>query len=269
MRAPPKGAAQRGDAPSRLRAGRILPLAAVVLVLAIAWRAGWLDLVSLSSLIRHRAALADQVAAHPVMSYVAYFLVYAGLVAVSFPGASLLTVTSGFLFGGIAGGSVSVAAASAGAVAIFLLARGSLGDLLQARAGPFVARMVDGFNRNAFNYLLFLRLTPVFPFWVVNIVPALLNMRLLPYAAATAIGIIPATFAYAHVGAGLDSIIAAQERAAPGCAEAGTCAVDPSALVTPQVVVAMGGLAVLAVLPVLIGRWRARAGGRPEGQPGD
>lgn len=236
---------------------RLVPVALVFLALFVAWRAGWLDLVSLSSLIRHRAMLASYVEAHPALSYLACFATYAVLVAVSFPGASLLTIISGFLFGGILGGSVSVLAATTGAVAIFLIARSSFGDLFQRRAGPFLSRMVDGFNRDAFNYLLFLRLTPVFPFWVVNIVPGLLNMKLVPYALATALGIIPATYAYAYVGAGLDSLIAAQERANPGCAQAGNCEIDPAALVTPQILFAMVALAVLSLLPVIIRRLRA------------
>jgi uncharacterized membrane protein YdjX (TVP38/TMEM64 family) len=247
----------RGEAATPWRARKLVPVALIVLLLAIAWRMGWLDFVSLSSLIRHRMALAAQVAANPVLAYLTYFVVYAVLVAISFPGASLLTITSGLLFGGLAGGCISVVAATAGAVAIFLIARSSLGDFLERRAGAFVSRMIDGFNRDAFHYLLFLRLTPVFPFWVVNIVPALLNMKLGPYVAATAMGIIPATFAYSYVGAGLDSLIAAQERANPGCAQAGNCEIDPSALVTPQILVAMAALAVISILPVIIRKWRA------------
>lgn len=248
----------RGEAgasrPARIT--NFLPIAVIAGALLFAWASGWLDYLSLSNAIMHREALVAQVAANRGLALTFYFLAYAGLVALSFPGASLLTVMAGFLFGGIVAGLVTVFAATAGAVLIFVLARSSFGDFLQRRAGPFVARMIDGFNRDAFNYLLFLRLTPVFPFWAVNIVPALLNMRLTPYAAATFLGIIPGTFAYAFVGAGLDSLVAAQEAANPGCAAAGTCAIDPAALVTPQILAAMVALAVLAILPVIIRRWR-------------
>lgn len=257
MRTPTKRTADSAAPASRWRMGRFVPIAVVVVLLVVAWQAGWLDFVSLSSLIRHREALAAQVSASPALAYLAYFLAYVVLVTISFPGASLLTIVSGFLFGAVAGGCISVLAATVGAVAIFLIARSSFGDFLQARAGPFVSRMVDGFHRDAFHYLLFLRLTPVFPFWVVNIVPALLNMRLGPYVAATILGIIPATFVYAYVGVGLDSLIEAQEQASPGCAEAGNCAIDPSALVTPQIVIAMVALAVISILPVIIRKWRA------------
>jgi hypothetical protein len=97
---------------------------------------------------------------------------------------------------------------------------------------------------------------------VVNIVPAMLNMRLDHYALATFIGIIPGTFAYAFVGAGLSSVIAAQEAANPGCAQAGTCSIDPQALVTPQLVLAMAALGIAALIPVAYRHWSGRAGRR-------
>ncbi|MCB1464060.1 MAG: TVP38/TMEM64 family protein [Nitratireductor sp.] len=239
------------------RFGRLAPALAVLALFVAAWLLGWFDYVSLSNLIMHRHALAARVSDHFAVALVVYFFVYAGLVAVSFPGASLLTVTAGLLFGAIAGGSVTVLAATLGATCIFLVARSSFGDVLERRAGPFVSRMVEGFNRDAFNYLLFLRLAPVFPFWVVNIVPGLVNMPVRAFVAATFLGIIPGTFAYAFIGAGLDSVIAAQEQANPGCAAAGTCSIDPSALVTAKLLLAMLALAVVSVLPVIVRKWRA------------
>lgn len=239
------------------RYGRFLPAVLVVALLVFAWSMGWFEHVSLSNLIARRQALAENVAESFILALAVYFLVYAALVAVSFPGATLLTVSGGFLFGGLTCGIVTVFAATAGATIIFLIARSSFGDVLEKRAGPFVSRMVDGFRRDAFNYLLFLRLAPIFPFWVVNIVPGLVSMRLRTFVAATFLGIIPGTFAYAFIGAGLDSVIAAQERADPGCAAAGTCRIDPSALVTTKLLVAMLALAVVSLLPVLLRKWRA------------
>jgi len=235
---------------------RFLPAVVVVALLATAWYFGWLDRLSLSSLIADRARLASQVEQNFVLAVLAYLALYTGLVAISFPGASLLTITAGFLFGGLVAGAATVFSATAGAGIIFLVARSSAGDLLARKAGPFAARMSDGFNRNAFNYLLTLRLMPVFPFWVINIVPALFGMRLRPYLLATFLGIIPGTFAYAYVGAGLDSVIAAQEAANPGCSAAMTCKIDASALLTPQIVTAMFALAAISVLPIVYRRLR-------------
>jgi uncharacterized membrane protein YdjX (TVP38/TMEM64 family) len=237
---------------------RYAPLGIVLALLGIAWVTGLLDYFSLSSLIMHRDALREFVGGNLFAGLVGYVVIYAMLVAISFPGASLLTVAAGFVFGGILGGGATVIGATLGAATIFQIARTSLGKTMQERTGKFVARLRNGFQENAFNYLLMLRLTPVFPFWVINIVPALLGMKLLPYAAATFLGIIPGTFAYAYIGAGLDSVIAAQEAANPGCAAAGTCEIDPGSLVTTDVIVAMVALGLISLLPVVIKKIRGR-----------
>lgn len=108
---------------------------------------------------------------------------------------------------------------------------------------------------------MFLRLAPIFPFWLVNIAPALFDMRLRPYVVATFVGILPGTYAYAFIGTGLDSVIAAQEAANPGCAAAGTCHIEVSALVTGELVAAFVALAVAALVPVAVRRLRARKAG--------
>jgi uncharacterized membrane protein YdjX (TVP38/TMEM64 family) len=235
---------------------RFLPAIGVVGVLAAAWAFGWLDKLSLSYLIANRAWLAGQVEANFVLALAAYLAVYAALVAISFPGASLLTITAGFVFGGLVAGVATVFSATAGAAIIFLVVRSGFGDFLTRKAGPFAARMAEGFNHDAFNYLLTLRLMPVFPFWVVNIVPALFGMRLGPYLLATLLGIIPGTFAYAYVGSGLDSVVAAQEAADPGCVAAMTCKIDVSALLTPQILAAMFALAAISILPIVYRKLR-------------
>jgi len=235
----------------------IAPLAIAALLLA-AWLGGWFDYVSLSSLIMHREALGGFVSQNLVIGLLAYIALYAGLVAISFPGASLLTIAAGFLFGGIVGGIATVFAATLGAVIIFQIARSSFGEAMQKRTGRFVEKMRKGFQEDSFLYLLTLRLTPVFPFWVINIVPALLNMRLAPYAIATFVGIIPGTLAYAYIGAGLDSVIMAQEIAHPGCAAAGTCKIDPGSLITTEVIIAMAGLGFISILPVIVKKLRAK-----------
>jgi len=254
-----KNAGQKGDrdkvAP---KLKKWAPVTLLVIALGSAWGFGWFDYLTLSNLIKHRMELMEFVVSHLYLGLLTYILIYAALVAISFPGASLLTIISGFLFGGILAGIATIFAATMGAVVIFLIARSSFGSLLAKKTGPFIKKMVDGFQQDAFEYLLMIRLTPVFPFWVVNIVPALLNMRVLPYAIATFIGIIPGTFAYAFIGAGLDSIIAAQEAANPGCAEVGTCQIDVSALLTPGIIIAMFGLAFISILPVIIKRVRRK-----------
>ncbi len=231
-----------------------LPLVAVVALLVGGYLAGLQEYFSLSNIIKHRASIAEFVSNNIVTASFSYMLLYVLVVATSFPGASVLTITSGFIFGVVFGGFLTVIGATLGAVIIFLIAKTSFGDFLQQKAGGFINKMIEGFQKNAFQYLLTLRLTPLFPFWVVNIVPAMLNMKLSSYTIATLIGIIPGTFAIAYIGAGLDSVIAAQEAVNPGCANAGTCSIDPKALITKDILFALGGLALLSFLPFIISK---------------
>ena len=231
-------------------------LGGIIALLVIGYVAGLHEYISLSNLIKHREAMVAFVSDNILLAMLGYLVLYIIIVAVSFPGASALTITSGLVFGGILGGVLTVIGATTGAVIIFLIARSSLGEVMEKKAGPFIQKMIAGFQKDQFQYLLTLRLAPIFPFWVVNIVPALLNMKLGQYALATLIGIIPGTFAFAFIGAGLDSVIAAQEEANPGCADAGTCSIEIGALVTTELLVALAGLAALSALPFIIKKIR-------------
>jgi uncharacterized membrane protein YdjX (TVP38/TMEM64 family) len=126
------------------------------------------------------------------------------------------------------------------------------------RAGPRVGRFAAGFRANAFNYLVFLRLVPA-PYWLVNLVPAVLGVPLRTFVIATAIGIIPITVIFAVLGAGLDSVLSAQAASYQACQQAGAldCRMqfEPKSLITPTLLAAMGGLGVLALIPVLAKKW--------------
>ena len=231
-------------------------LAAIAAVMATGYLLGWHKTVTLSALISHQDMLEDLIGDHRVIALLVYMVVYALAVALSFPGASLMTIAAGFLFGWLAAGLATVIAATGGAVLLFLAVSTSLGASLRQRAGPFLTQLAAGFREDAVSYLFFLRLTPVFPFWLVNIAPALFHVPLRPYVLTTFFGIIPGTFAYAVFGAGLGSVIEAQEAANPGCSAAGTCAVDLSAIATPQLLVALFALGLVALLPVALKAWR-------------
>ncbi len=234
---------------------RWLPLLVIVALLAAGFMSGIHENLTLTNLIQQREMLAMLVSENLVLALAAYMLLYIVLVAVSFPGGLALSITSGFLFGWVLAGTTTVIAATIGAVIIFLIARSSFGDVLQNKASGFVEKMAKGFRKDAFQYLLTLRLVPAFPFWVVNIVPGLLNMKLMPYTIATLIGIIPGTFAFTYLGAGLDSVIAEQERANPGCLDAGSCTFDPKALITSELLLALAALAALSFLPFVLKRF--------------
>jgi uncharacterized membrane protein YdjX (TVP38/TMEM64 family) len=170
---------------------RYLPLAIIVIGLVAAYAAGVQDYISLAVLAEQRDALKQFVADHRIASALGYFVLYALAVAFAFPAASILTIFAGFVFGWFIAGTLTVFAATTGAAAIFLAARSAFGDVLRKRAGPFAARLADGFSRDAFSYLLVLRLAPVFPFFVINIAPAFFDIKLRTYVAATFLGIIP------------------------------------------------------------------------------
>lgn len=258
---PPEDRDAAADQTRRVGYGALrkwLPLAILAALMILGFSLGLHRELTLSNLIMQRQDLAGFVSQNLALALAAYFLVYAVSVALSFPGASLLTIAGGFLFGWVAGGIATVFGATLGACAVFLVARSSFGEILTERAGPFLSRLAEGFRKDAFHYLLFLRLTPVFPFWLVNIAPAIFRMPLSSYTLATFVGIIPGTFAFTFIGSGLDSVIAAQEAADPGCAAAGSCRVDVAALVTPQLLVAFFALGVASLIPVVLKKLRAR-----------
>ncbi|MEZ5839735.1 MAG: TVP38/TMEM64 family protein [Hyphomicrobiales bacterium] len=197
---------------------RALPLVVILAAMVLAFAMGWHRYLSLASLIEYREALATFVADNRFLALAVYFAVYVATVALSLPGASILTIAGAVLFGWVVGALLTVFAATIGATLLFLAARSSLGAVLAARAGPFLSRLGAGFREDAFGYLLFLRLVPAFPFWLVNLAPALLEVPLRTFFLATFIGIIPGTAAYSFLGAGLDSVVAAQRAANPECA---------------------------------------------------
>src|SRR5437868_13711845 len=191
---------------------RVAPVAILLLGLALFLLLGLERYVSFEMLSRNHAAPTSWVGEHAVLAALLYLLAYALVVAFSLPIAIVVTPVGGFLFGVCLGAALSIIGATLGAIAVFLAARTAFYDLFHARAGAALARFEEGFRRDSFSYLLFLRFVPVFPFWLVNIVPALLGMRLDRFALATLIGIIPGCLVYSSVGAGFGLLIDRGER---------------------------------------------------------
>ena len=202
----------------------------------------------IETLSRNRHELMAFVHQYGFAAVVAFMAIYVCVAAFPLPGASVLTIAGGFLFGPWWGTLWITVAATAGATLLFLVARTTLGDGLQARAGPALQKMEAGFRANAFSYLLSLRLIPVFPFFLVNLVPAFLGVPLATFVAATAIGIIPGTIVFVVIGAGLGGVFDMMME------------FSLAAVLTPDIIAGLVGLAVLSLMPVLIGRLRARTG---------
>ena len=218
-----------------------IPLVLLILAGVVVWRSGLAGQLSWAALARHQAALRVLVAAHPVAAPAAFVGVYALLVAFSVPEAALVTVTGGLLFGPLLGGALAVLGSTLGAVVLFLVARTALADIVARRARGLIARIRPGLERDGFSYLLALRLLPVVPFWLVNLGAALCGMRLFPYAAATLLGIVPATFVFAWIGAGVGDVLAAGGRP------------DLHVIFSPAVLGPLAALAALSLAPVA---WR-------------
>ncbi len=239
-------ALEPGEQARRRRLRRLLPLGFLVLGAAAYFVLDLGRYLALDSLRENRAELLAFVAAHRIAALLAYVAIYVAVIAMSLPGGALMTITGGFLFGVVQASVGVVIGATSGATILFLIAKTALGDPLRAKAGPWLKALERGFEANALSYLLVLRLVPLFPFFVVNLVPAFLGVRLGTYVLATIIGITPAVVVYTTVGAGLGSILDSGEP------------FSPSSVLTPQVIAGLCGLAALALVPVIYKRFRAR-----------
>ncbi len=196
------------------------------------------DQLSLATLATHREALAAFVAANLTLAAAAYVAFYVVAVAFSLPGAVFITLAGGLLFGAVAGTALTVLGATAGATAVFLFARRIFGADALDRMGPPAGRLAEGIRRNAASYLLVLRLVPLFPFFLVNLVPAFVGVRLRTYVATTAIGILPGTAVFSLAGAGLGDVLAMGG------------AFDVRGVLTPQMIAALVGLALLSLAAI-------------------
>ena len=206
---------------------------------------GGQDYFGWQAISRQYAAMKSLAEANRLMAALGFLLIYMLAVSFSLPVALPLTLTGGALFGWPAVGLVLIGATS-GAAVVFIAARTVFADLARRRAGPFIARLEDGFTQNAFSYLLALRLIPAAPFWVVNIVPALTRMPLSSFIIATLLGIAPGTAVFVSVGRGLDHVLAAGRTP------------DLEILASPTIIGPLVALGLLSLLPVLWKRLSAR-----------
>jgi uncharacterized membrane protein YdjX (TVP38/TMEM64 family) len=223
---------------------RFLPLLLIVALLAFAYAMGWHRLLSWQALGAQQTALRARVAADPVLAALAYVGLYTVSTAVSFPGAVVITVAGGLLFGTVLGAVLTVIGATLGGTLLFLAARSAFAPLIARKGGALLDRLRPRLERDGFSYLLALRFLPVFPFWLVNLAAAASGIRLGVFVAATFLGIGPATTVFASIGAGLGTVLAA----------GGTP--DLGLVFSPPVLLPLLGLACLALLPVAVRHWK-------------
>ncbi len=229
--------------PARSLMKRLAPLAIIAAALALFFALGLQRYFTLEALRDNREALRGLVEANPFQTMAIFVAAYAAAVAISFPGASILTIFGGFLFGLWPGAPLIVVAATLGATIVFLAAKTALGDVLSQRAGGFAKRMEEGFRKGELSYMFVLRLAPVFPFWAVNIAAGLMGVSLRNFLVGTFFGIIPGSFVYASIGAGAGATL-----------DAGKDISLSGVLLKPEVLTPIIGLIVLALIPIFLKR---------------
>ncbi len=195
--------------------------------------------LSLEAIKNNRDNLLAYTENHYLVAILLAILIYTASTAFSIPGATLLSLTVGFLFGRWVGTVVILLAATLGATLVFLAARYLFAETARQKLNSgLAARLINGFNDNAFNYLLFLRLVPLFPFWLVNLAPAFTPIKVRTYVIGTAIGILPGCFVFANLGQSLGRIDSLNQ------------------LVSTETLFAFALLGLFALLPVLIKKYR-------------
>ncbi|MBC6438116.1 MAG: TVP38/TMEM64 family protein [Rhodobacteraceae bacterium] len=229
---------------------RFLPL----ILIAAGATAGWFllgDFLSFETLRENREALVAFRDAHYLAMTFAFIAIYVLIVAFSLPGAAVATLTGGFLFGLFPGALFVVVAATMGASVIFLAAKWGLGDRLAARmdaSGGLTRRIKEGIAENELSMLFLIRLVPVVPFFVANLLPALVGVRLSRYVFTTFFGIMPGSVVYTWVGAGLGEVFARGE------------VPNLSIIFEPAVLGPILGLCALATLPIVLNAVRGKKG---------
>jgi uncharacterized membrane protein YdjX (TVP38/TMEM64 family) len=220
---------------------KILILALFVGGIILFFALGGQKYLNLETLKANRDALIQYTEQHYVSAFIIGFLIYTISTALSLPGGLILSLSMGLVFGRWAGTVLIVLAATLGATLVFLAARYIFADMARKKIGGLAQKINEGFTKDAFNYLLFLRLVPLFPFWLVNLAPAFTNVSLKTYVTATAIGILPGTFVFANLGQNLGRISSTKE------------------LLTPGILGAFVLLGVFALIPVLYKKYKTKA----------
>jgi uncharacterized membrane protein YdjX (TVP38/TMEM64 family) len=241
---------QTGPNDTRSGIARRLPLI-VILVVAAIGAIALRDVISFEALAQNRDALIAFRDANYLATVLVFIALYVVVVAFSLPGATIATLTGGFLFGTFPGALFNVTAATLGATIIFLAARWGLGERLAARMDASegrVKRIKDGIDRNQWEMLFLIRLVPAVPFFVANLIPALVGVPLSRFVITTFLGIIPGAVVYTSVGAGLGEVFARGETP------------DLGIIFEPQILLPILGLAALAALPIVIKAVRGQKG---------
>lgn len=226
---------------------RLTPVFVVIVLLGTFFAFGGQKYVSLDALRDNQDVLKAFVADNYVIAVAGFAFIYAALVAISFPGAGFLSIFAGFLFGIVTGTLAVVVGATIGATIIFLIARFAFKDFFRSKAGPFIEKFENGLKENEISYLFIVRLIPIFPFFIVNIVPALFDVKVRNYALTTLFGIIPGSLVYVSVGNGIGAALGAGEDVPL-----------KGLMFRPEVIGPIIGLILLSLIPVAYKKYKTK-----------
>lgn len=229
---------------------RRLPLLGILLVAAIG-AFTLRDYLSFDALAQNRDELIAFRDANYVLTVLAFVFAYIVIVAFSLPGATIATLTGGFLFATFPGALFNITGATVGAMIIFLAARWGLGEKLAAKmdsSGGAVKKIKIAIDDNQWEALFLIRLVPAVPFFVANLVPALVGVPLLRFVITTFLGIIPGALVYTSVGSGLGEVFARGETPNLGI------------IFEPHILLPILGLCALATLPIILKAMRGKKG---------
>ena len=233
------------------RLKRFAPLLILSVAIVAVFASGATRYLNLDALQANEAALRSFVSQQLPLALLAFIVIYALATAVSLPGAIILTLAGGYLFGAWVGGVATVIGATTGAILVFYAVKTSLGQALRDKAeasGGRLKSVIDGVQAGAFGYILTLRLIPLAPFWLVNVAAALAHAPLRAYALATFIGIMPATFIYSGIGAGIGELLARGQTP------------DLGVIFSPKVLLPLVALGLLTLATTVYQRVRAKSG---------
>jgi uncharacterized membrane protein YdjX (TVP38/TMEM64 family) len=215
--------------------------AALLVIAAIfLWAFGLKDYLSFAYIQSAGESMHAWLEIHPVTGPLAYYALYSALIVMCIPAAAIMTLTAGFLFGLWLGVLLVLAASITGTTLLFLLAQSSAGGIFRRHTEKFYRKYAEPMRKDAFHYIIFSRLVPGLPSPVANILPALFDVPLKTYMAATFIGIFPSTVVFVYLGQALGT------------------AGSVSDLVTGPVLAGFAALAVLSLGPLAFRKARER-----------
>lgn len=223
---------------------KLIPIIVIILFMLLAWWFGLTKYFNFETIKENRNQLLDYVQSYPVLAPLSFIAIYTCITALSIPVAIYMTLLGGFLFPQPFSTLYVVIGATLGASILFIAASTALKDVLRERAGSRLEKMRQGFQENAAGYLLFLRLIPLFPFWLVNIAPAFFEVPFFTFFWTTALGITPGAFVYSQVGTGLGSIFESGEE----------FTIDK--LLNQDVKIAFVALGVFILIPTIYRTWK-------------